>query len=106
MKCSKSTVLLRQQQKIVIDNIVRVGMHKWIPYNRREASSPNLKLAVAVGSKKIVVMKWRHQEEWYSWNNDTAEGFELLAELHASEMPLCLTLLGPPEPEASVNEKI
>ncbi len=38
-------------------------------------------------------MRWRHHEEWISLNTDTANGFELEAEVTLQETPTLLTLL-------------
>ena len=66
----------------------------------RKASSTSLHLAFAVG-KRVHVMRWIHQEEWISLNADTAEGFEGVMELHASESPVrSITLLKAPATEA------
>ena len=53
----------------------------------RKESSTSLHLAFAVG-KRVHVLRWIHQEEWISLNADTAEGFEDVMELHASDTPV------------------
>lgn len=58
----------------------------------RQGVSP-LRLAYVVG-RRAVLMRWRHQEEWISLTTDTAEGFELEAEVTLHETPTLLTLLG------------
>merc|ERR1712156_1091070 len=52
-----------------------------------------LRLACAIG-RRAVLMRWRHHEEWISLNTDTANGFELEAEVNLQETPTLLTLLG------------
>jgi len=58
----------------------------------RAGASP-LRLACAIG-RRAVLMRWRHHEEWISLNTDTANGFELEAEVNLQETPTQLTLLG------------
>ena len=57
----------------------------------RAGVSP-LRIAYAIG-RKAFLMRWRHQEEWISLNADTANGFELEAEVGLPETPTLLTLL-------------
>lgn len=38
-------------------------------------------------------MRWRHHEEWISLNTDTADGFEMEADVSLQETPTLLTLL-------------
>ena len=57
----------------------------------RAGVSP-LRIAYAIG-RKAFLMRWRHQEEWISLNTDTADGFELEAEVGLPETPTLLTLL-------------
>ena len=45
-------------------------------------------------------MRWRHQEEWISLNTDTADGFEMEAEVCLPETPTLLTLLSSVSPFA------
>ncbi len=60
----------------------------------RPEDKGSLRLALAVG-RKVLVLRWRHPEEWYSLTDDTAAGFEFAAELYASDGPVTsLTLLG------------
>ncbi|XP_059082033.1 GTPase-activating Rap/Ran-GAP domain-like protein 3 isoform X1 [Tigriopus californicus] len=71
--------------------------------SRKESSrSSGLKVAFAVG-KKVMVMRWIHQEEWISMNNDTAEGFVVESELHATEAPVISLTLLEPSPGAQAN---
>ena len=63
--------------------------------------SKGLKLAFAVG-RKVTVMKWRHQEEWYNLTSDTAEGFEVVAEFAVSDAAVTLTLIDDFEEELRV----
>jgi hypothetical protein len=58
----------------------------------RQGMSP-LRLAYSSG-RRAVLMKWRHQEEWISLTTDTANGFDLEAELNLQETPTLLTILG------------
>ena len=51
-----------------------------------------LRIAFAIG-RKAFLMRWRHQEEWISLNTDTADGFEMEAEVGLPETPTLLTLL-------------
>ena len=51
-----------------------------------------LRLAVAVG-RRILVYRWKHQEEWLTFTEDTVQGFQLLQEVQVAEVPLVLTLL-------------
>ena len=51
-----------------------------------------LRIAYAIG-RKAFLMRWRHHEEWISLNADTANGFELEAEVGLPETPTLLTLL-------------
>ena len=51
-----------------------------------------LRISYAIG-RKAFLMRWRHQEEWISLNTDTADGFELEAEVGLPETPTLLTLL-------------
>ena len=76
------------------DNAIECSKGCYLYSMSREESSSSLKLAMAVGSKKVIVMRWRHQEEWYSFSNETVEGFENLAEIHASETPIAITIIG------------
>ena len=57
----------------------------------RAGVSP-LRISYAIG-RKAFLMRWRHQEEWISLNTDTADGFELEAEVGLPETPTLLTLL-------------
>ena len=57
----------------------------------RAGVSP-LRIAYAIG-RKAFLMRWRHHEEWISLNADTANGFELEAEVGLPETPTLLTLL-------------
>ena len=73
----------------------------------RKGDSP-LRLCFAVG-RRVVVMKWRHAEEWISLTTDTVEGFQVEAEFHLHEAPNLITILGsnldknsPLTPEESV----
>ncbi len=63
------------------------------------SKSSGLRLAVAVGPRKVLLLRWRHPEEWYSLTTETAEGFELKAALQlphggADEQVRSLTILG------------
>ncbi len=57
----------------------------------RPGATP-LRLTFAVG-RRVVLMKWRHQEEWISLNTDTAQGFDMEAEATLQETPTLLTIL-------------
>ena len=56
-----------------------------------------LRIAYAHG-RRAFLMKWRHQEEWISLNTDTANGFELEAEVNLQETPTLLTILSGTNP--------
>jgi len=51
-----------------------------------------LRLAVAVG-RRVLVYRWKHQEEWLTFTEDTVQGFQLIQEVQTAEAPLVLTLL-------------
>ena len=58
----------------------------------RKGESP-FRLCFAVG-KRLVLLKWRHAEEWISLTTDTVEGFKVEADFHLHESPNLITILG------------
>ena len=46
-----------------------------------------LRLAVAVG-RRVLVYRWKHQEEWLTFTEDTVQGFQLIQEVPASSLTL------------------
>ena len=50
--------------------------------------------ALVIPNRTALYHDFRHHEEWISLNTDTANGFELEAEVNLQETPTLLTLLG------------